>query len=42
MHADAGRPRPFGDETFDAIVCIDSISHVDAKAAVLQDWRRLL
>jgi SAM-dependent methyltransferase len=39
---DAGRHLPFPDESFDAIFCNDSINHLPDRAAVLQDWYRIL
>src|ERR1700750_2026674 len=33
---------PFDDETFDAIVCIDSMNHLPNRAGVLREWRRVL
>jgi SAM-dependent methyltransferase len=40
--ADANAPLPFGDETFDAVVCIDSMNHLPDRAGVLREWRRAL
>jgi ubiquinone/menaquinone biosynthesis C-methylase UbiE len=40
--ADASRPLPFDDATFDAIVCIDAINHLPGRSGVLGDWHRLL
>src|SRR5262249_31621710 len=40
--ADASRPLPFDDGSFDAIVCIDAINHLPDRAGVLTDWARLL
>lgn len=39
---DASRPLPFPDESFDAVLCNDSINHLPDRLAVLRDWRRLL
>jgi SAM-dependent methyltransferase len=39
---DAGCPLPFSDESFDAVFCNDSINHLPDRAAVLQDWYRIL
>ena len=40
--ADAARPLPFPDESFDAILCNDSINHFPRRADVLRDWYRVL
>jgi SAM-dependent methyltransferase len=40
--ADAGRPLPFPDGSFDAVFCNDSINHFPGRAAVLRDWHRVL
>jgi len=40
--ADASRPLEFAPESFDAIVCIDAISHFPDRQAVLAEWSRLL
>lgn len=40
--ADATRTLPFADETFDGLVCIDSMNHLPDRSAVLRDWRRVL
>jgi SAM-dependent methyltransferase len=39
---DASRPLPFDDETFDAIVCIDSINHFHGRSSVFAEWYRVL
>ena len=39
---DAGSRLVFPDEAFDAVFCNDSINHLPDRAAVLQDWYRLL
>lgn len=41
-HADAARPLPFADGSFDAVVCMDAINHLPDRAAILADWHRLL
>lgn len=40
--ADAARPLPFADGSFDAVFCNDSINHFPGRAAVLGEWRRVL
>lgn len=40
--ADAGRPLPFSDESFDVVFCNDSINHLPDRLAVLRDWHRIL
>jgi hypothetical protein len=40
--ADCGARLPFRDGGFDAILCIDSISHLHDRRTVLAEWRRLL
>ena len=40
--ADASRPLPFPDESFDAVFCNDSINHFPGRPAVLRDWLRVL
>ena len=42
VQADAGRPLPFDDGTFDAVVCVDAVNHLPNRPAVLRDWHRLL
>jgi SAM-dependent methyltransferase len=39
---DAGRPLPFGDATFDAVVSNDAMCHIANRVAVLREWRRVL
>lgn len=39
---DAAGPLPFADRSFDAVVCIDAISHLPDRAAVLREWARVL
>lgn len=33
---------PFADETFDAVMCMDSANHFPDRLAVLQEWHRVL
>jgi SAM-dependent methyltransferase len=42
VQADASRPLPFPDESFDAILCLDALNHLPGRAGVFSDWRRLL
>jgi len=38
----AGEPLPFPDAHFDAISCVDAISHIPNRPSLLADWTRLL
>ncbi len=40
--ADANARLPFEDESFDALICIDSMNHFPDREGVLREWRRLL
>jgi len=40
--ADAGGSLPFEPKSFDALVCIDAVNHFPERAAVFEQWRRLL
>jgi SAM-dependent methyltransferase len=40
--ADASKPLPFPNGSFDAVVCIDAVNHLPDRRAVLSDWHRLL
>jgi SAM-dependent methyltransferase len=40
--ADANQRLPFDAETFDAIVCIDSMNHFRDRLGVLREWHRVL
>lgn len=40
--ADANAPLPFADNTFDALLCIDSMNHFPDRFNVLREWRRVL
>jgi SAM-dependent methyltransferase len=40
--ADATAPLPFANDTFDALVCIDSMNHFPDRLRVFQEWQRVL
>ena len=40
--ADANSRLPFDDDSFDAVLCIDSMNHFPERLKVLQEWRRVL
>jgi len=40
--ADAAGRQPFGDASFDGLVCIDAINHLPNRQAVLAEWARML
>jgi SAM-dependent methyltransferase len=40
--ADANSPLPFANDTFDALVCIDSLNHFPDRLRVFQEWQRVL
>jgi SAM-dependent methyltransferase len=40
--ADAAERLPFDDGAFDAVLCVDAINHLPARARVLADWTRVL
>jgi len=40
--ADANAALPFAGDTFDAVVCIDSMNHLADRPGVLREWRRVL
>jgi SAM-dependent methyltransferase len=40
--ADANAPLPFDENSFDAILCIDSMNHFPNRANVFREWRRVL
>jgi SAM-dependent methyltransferase len=40
--ADARGRLPFGDGSFDAVICVDAIDHIYERAAVLRQWHRLV
>ena len=39
---DANDPLPYASETFDAVICIDSICHFHHRDQVLAEWKRVL
>ena len=42
MVADATQPLPFEDDTFDALLCIDSMNHFPNRGDSLKEWCRIL
>jgi SAM-dependent methyltransferase len=42
VQADASDTLPFGDGSFDAILCLDALNHLPGRAGVFADWARLL
>jgi len=40
--ADATAPLPFANDSFDALVCIDSMNHFPDRLRVFQEWQRVL
>jgi SAM-dependent methyltransferase len=40
--ADAAKPLPLGDESFDALLCVDAANHLSDRARVFADWARVL
>lgn len=40
--ADANSRLPFADDSFDAVLCIDSMNHFPDRLKVFQEWRRVL
>ena len=40
--ANANSPLPFDDDSFDAVLCIDSMNHFPDRLKVFQQWRRIL
>jgi SAM-dependent methyltransferase len=40
--ADATAPLPFADDTFDGLICMDSMNHFPDRLAVFREWRRVL
>lgn len=39
---DANGPLPFDDNSFDALLCIDSMNHFPSRLSVFQEWHRVL
>lgn len=39
---DAGAALPFGDGSFDAVMCIDAVNHLPDRTGTLAEWARLL
>lgn len=42
QYADASQRLPFGDESFDSIVCIDAVNHLPDRSQVFAEWHRVL
>jgi SAM-dependent methyltransferase len=42
VRADASQALPFGDGSFDAVLCIDALNHLPGRRAVFADWARVL
>jgi SAM-dependent methyltransferase len=40
--ADVNQPLPFDDETFDAVMCTDSMNHFRDRLGFLREWQRVL
>jgi len=40
--ANADAPLPFDEDSFDALLCIDSMNHFPNRLAVFRDWHRIL
>ena len=40
--ADVDRRLPFDDETFDAVMCVDSMNHFRDRLSYLREWQRVL
>jgi SAM-dependent methyltransferase len=40
--ADVNQPLPFDDETFDAVMCVDSMNHFRNRLGYLREWNRVL
>ena len=42
LKVDARDPLPFDDDSFDAVICIDSINHMYERRQVFEEWFRVL
>src|SRR3954447_13061957 len=42
LFRDCGASLPFGDGSFDAVLCIDAIGHLPDRFGTLAEWARLL
>jgi SAM-dependent methyltransferase len=42
VRLDCSKPLPFANGSFDAVLCIDAISHLPDRIGTLSDWARLL
>ena len=40
--ADMNQRLPFDDETFDAVMCMDSMNHFQDRAGIFREWQRVL
>jgi SAM-dependent methyltransferase len=40
--ADAGKPLPFPNASFDVVTCIDAVNHLPDRGEVLAEWARML
>ena len=40
--ADVTQPLPFDDQTFDAVMCMDSANHFGDRLSILREWHRVL
>lgn len=42
QHVDVSKPLPFADAAFDALVCMDVLCHLPARARIFAEWQRVL
>jgi SAM-dependent methyltransferase len=42
VRADASKPLPFEEGSYDAVLCIDALNHLPGRPAVFADWARVL